>query len=231
MKKLIFAVILMTITWSAFAQETIFRKNAKGVLESVEFSAEDKEATIPASAEIFFKDMLKAKPTDEFRKVQRRQKQKEFVREHFEQYCNGVKIEGAGYNFHYKNWKMYFAHGHYVDVSSVNTKPSITGHEAMTRFAKYKNIPEKGIKDYMAELIIKEIPEKTDTLPALVYRVFFICGLSAKQGNRIYRRAYGKFTNDRACFHRLLGTGNICHPLFRKPTGHYTPLSGRLSSG
>jgi Zn-dependent metalloprotease len=176
MKKLIFAVILMTITWSAFAQETIFRKNAKGVLESVEFSAEDKEATIPASAEIFFKDMLKAKPTDEFRKVQRRQKQKEFVREHFEQYCNGVKIEGAGYNFHYKNGKMYFAHGHYVDVSSVNTKPSITGHEAMTRFAKYKNIPEKGIKDYMAELIIKEIPEKTDTLPALVYRVFLYAG-------------------------------------------------------
>lgn len=172
MKKLILAVSLMTITWSAFAQETIFRKNAKGVLESVEFSAEDKEVTIPASAEFFFKDMLKAKPTDEFRKVQRRQKQKEFVREHFEQYCNGVKIEGAGYNFHYKNGKMYFAHGHYVDVSSVNTKPSITGHEAMTRFAKYKNIPEKGIKDYMAELIIKEISEKTDTLPALVYRVY-----------------------------------------------------------
>lgn len=39
MKKLIFAVIFMTITWSAFAQETILRKNAKGVLESVEFSA------------------------------------------------------------------------------------------------------------------------------------------------------------------------------------------------
>ena len=42
MKKLIFAVIFMTITWSAFAQETILRKNAKGVLESVEFSADDK---------------------------------------------------------------------------------------------------------------------------------------------------------------------------------------------
>lgn len=118
MEKLIFAVIFMTITWSAFAQETILRKNAKGVLESVEFSADDKSVTIPVSAEIFFKDMLKTKATDEFRKVQRKQKQKDFVREHFEQYYKGVKVEGAGYNFHYKNGEMYFAHGHYViDIS------------------------------------------------------------------------------------------------------------------
>ncbi len=67
---------------------------------------------------------------------------------------------------------MYFSHGHYVDVSNVNTQPSITGHEAMTIFAKYKNIPEKGINDYISELVIKEIPEETDTLPVLVYRVF-----------------------------------------------------------
>ena len=40
MKKLILSVIFMTITWSVFAQETILRKNFKGVLESVEFSAE-----------------------------------------------------------------------------------------------------------------------------------------------------------------------------------------------
>ncbi len=59
---------------------------------------------------------------------------------------------------------MYFVHGHYVDVSGVDTKPFITGHEAMKRFAKYKNITEKGTNDYMAELIIKEILEKTDTV-------------------------------------------------------------------
>ena len=172
MKKLVIAVFIMMITWSSFAQETILYKNANGVLESVEFSADDKRVTIPASAEIFFKEMLKVKPTDEFRKIMRRQKQKEFVHEHYEQYYNGVKIEGAGYSFHYKNGKMYFAHGHYVVVSDINTKPSITGHAAMTHFAKYKNIPEKAINDYIAELIIKEIPGKTDTIPALVYRIY-----------------------------------------------------------
>lgn len=67
MKKLVIAVFIMMITWSSFAQETILYKNANGVLESVEFSADDKRVTIPASAEIFFKEMLKVKPTDEFR--------------------------------------------------------------------------------------------------------------------------------------------------------------------
>ena len=67
MKKLIFSVILMTITWNVFAQETILRKNSKGVLESVEFSVDDKSVTIPASA-AFIKDMIKTKLTDEFRK-------------------------------------------------------------------------------------------------------------------------------------------------------------------
>ncbi|MGI6048732.1 MAG: hypothetical protein ACOYEG_12145 [Petrimonas sp.] len=65
MKTLIFAVILMTITCSAFAQETILWKNAKEVLESVEFSADDKRVTIQASAEIFLKKCLKQnRPTN-----------------------------------------------------------------------------------------------------------------------------------------------------------------------
>ncbi len=172
MKKLIFSVILLTITLNVFAQETILRKSSKGVLESVEFSAVDKSVTIPASAEIFFKDMLKKKSTDEFRKIQRKQKQKEFVRERFEQYFNGVKVEGAGYNFHYRNGKMFFAHGHYVNTNNIDTKPSILEAQALESFARYKNIPIKDVSNYIAELIIKEIPEKTDTLPALVYKVY-----------------------------------------------------------
>ncbi|MGI6323569.1 MAG: hypothetical protein ACOXZO_09685 [Bacteroidales bacterium] len=41
MKKLVIAVFIMMITWSSFAQETILYKNANGVLESVEFSADN----------------------------------------------------------------------------------------------------------------------------------------------------------------------------------------------
>ncbi len=172
MKKIVFTVICVIITWNILAQETIFRRNSKGVLESVEFSENDKRVPIPASAKIFFKDILNAKPTDEFRKIQRKQKRKEFIYEHFEQYHNGVKVEGAGYNFHYKNKKMFFAHGHYVDVNNIITEPSITKNQAIKNFAKHKQIPIKDVSKYIVELIIKEIPEKTDTLPALVYRIY-----------------------------------------------------------
>lgn len=123
MKKIIFIVITMAIIWNGFAQETILRKDPKGVLESVEFSADDKGVIVPATSEIFLKDMLKTKPTDEFRKKERKQKQKGFTHEHFEQYYEGVKIDGGGYNFHYKNGKMYFAHGNYIDVSNINPQP------------------------------------------------------------------------------------------------------------
>jgi|AGTN01.3.fsa_nt_gi Zinc metalloprotease (elastase) len=172
MKKLIFAVIFMAMAWSGFAQETILRKNSKGILESVEFSADDKRIAIPATAEVFFKDMLKIKSTDEFRKKERKQKQKEFVHEHFEQYYKGVKVEGGGYNFHYKNGVMYFAHGHYVVISNIDIKPSITEQKAMESFAKHKNIPLEDVDDYLSELIIKEIPLKTDTIPMLVYKIY-----------------------------------------------------------
>ena len=41
----------MAITWSTFAQKTILRKNSKGVLESIEFSADDKQVIIVLRSE------------------------------------------------------------------------------------------------------------------------------------------------------------------------------------
>lgn len=67
---------------------------------------------------------------------------------------------------------MFFAHGHYVNTNNIDTKPSILEAQALESFARYKNIPIKDVSNYIAELIIKEIPEKTDTLPALVYKVY-----------------------------------------------------------
>lgn len=58
MRKLIFAAIFMVMVGSGFAQETILLKNSKGVLESVEFSADEKRTIVPATADVFFKEML-----------------------------------------------------------------------------------------------------------------------------------------------------------------------------
>ncbi|WP_139785088.1 hypothetical protein [Parabacteroides sp. Marseille-P3160] len=58
MRKLIFAAIFMVMVGSGLAQETILLKNSKGVLESVEFSADEKRTIVPATADVFFKEML-----------------------------------------------------------------------------------------------------------------------------------------------------------------------------
>ncbi|WP_080903543.1 hypothetical protein [Parabacteroides sp. Marseille-P3160] len=42
----------------------------------------------------------------------------------------------------------------------------------MESFARYKNIPLEDVVDFLAELIIKEIPAKTDTVPMLVYKIY-----------------------------------------------------------
>ncbi len=67
---------------------------------------------------------------------------------------------------------MYFAQGHYISISDINIQPSITKHEAMESFARYKNIPLEDVVDFLAELIIKEMPAKTDTVPMLVYKIY-----------------------------------------------------------
>lgn len=172
MKKTLFIASFIIVAWSGVAQEAILQKNSKGVIESVEFSTEDKRVAVPETAEGFLKDMLKIKSTDEFRKKESKQMQKEFSHEHFEQYYKGVKVEGAGYNFHYKNGRMYFAHGHYVSIDHINVQSSISEQKATENFAIYKNIPFKDVDNYLSELIIKEIPTKTDTLPMLVYKIY-----------------------------------------------------------
>ena len=53
----------------------------------------------------------------------------------------------------------------------MNTQPEITAEEAKTIFAGYKKIPPELVTDYRTELMIKEIPLRNDTLPALVFSV------------------------------------------------------------
>jgi Zn-dependent metalloprotease len=174
--KVLLTVIFTAISLCGFSQymerKTVIQTNEKGTVQSVEFSSEDQSVRIPGSAEVFFRDMLKIQSTDGFIKMPHKSKRKEFVHEHFDQYYNGVRVEGGGYNFHYRNGEMFYAHGDYIRIDRLNTKPAITDNEAGESFARYKGIPLELIVDYRAELIIREIPLKGDTVPMLVYKVY-----------------------------------------------------------
>lgn len=145
MKKMILAALFIAAPFICFSQEKakepIVVKDKTGIIQSVYFPDSIKSSKIPSSSDAFFKDFLKTSVNDEFRKTPRKEKKKDFTHEHFDQYYKGIKVDDAGYNFHYKNEKMFYAHGHYVKINELEVTPTVTPENAKDCFANYKGIP------------------------------------------------------------------------------------------
>jgi bacillolysin len=148
---------------------TVITKRPDGVITSVNFSAAENP---PTSADDFFNVYLKIKPYDEFRKTRHNTTIKGFVHEHFDQYYYGIRVEDAGYNFHYEHGKMFLAHGHYVVIKNLDPNPFISPLDAKNSFSKYKVVPIASIIDFEWELLIKEIPPDKFGKTKLVYRIY-----------------------------------------------------------
>ncbi len=154
------------------------KRNKKGIVRSVEFSATLKDSSRPQSAKSFFDNYLEAKPQDHFEKKNHKSKRSNFIHEHYDQYYQGVKVDGAGYNIHYKNGKIYFANGNYVKIDALNTEPSISIESAINKFIEFKGIKKHTVIDSKTELYIKEISISghPDLMPKvlLVYRIYLM---------------------------------------------------------
>jgi bacillolysin len=160
MKKQFLIALFIATPFLCFSQVKeklpIIVKDKNGIIESIEFPDSIISSKIPSSADIFFKDYLKISVKDEFRKESTKMKKKEFIHEHFDQYYKGIKVDGAGYSFHYRNGKMFFANGNYVKIDELNTDPAISPEKAKECFAQFKNIPKDSITDFIAELMVKK---------------------------------------------------------------------------
>ncbi|NOU17717.1 MAG: T9SS type A sorting domain-containing protein [Bacteroidales bacterium] len=181
MKKLLLTLIAgLPIIMHCYAQSVdrpTVTYSKGGVVKSAEFNT-DLKLGIPTDSKEFFQNFLKVKPDNGFTEVPHKQDREGFTHQHFDQYYRGVKVDGAGYNFHYQNGRMYFAHGHYVPIRGMSTTPSITPKEAMLAFASYKEIPASSVDDFTSALIIKEVVtlkgNDTITTPMLTYKVTLI---------------------------------------------------------
>lgn len=176
MKKLITYIALSLISFLCFSQKEklgTIERNSRGMITSVEFNDSEREKS-PRSARDFFIQYLEVKETDHFEKVPHQSKRPNFIHEHYDQYYKGIKVEGAGYNLHFKDGQMYFANGHYVKVEGLNTIPSITKEDAINSFVKFKRIEKAEVVSSRTELLIKEITKENDALVSvqLVYRVY-----------------------------------------------------------
>jgi len=179
MKKLIYAAIFIAVPFLCFSQEKvkepIITKDKTGIIQSVEFPDGIQTSKVPSSSVAFFNDFLQVSFNDEFRKKPRKEKREEFIHEHFDQYYKGIKVDDAGFTLHYKNGKLFYANGHYVKINDLDTTPTIAPEKAKDCFANYKSIPSDSIADFIADLVIKEVPViEGDSvfLPKLAYRVY-----------------------------------------------------------
>lgn len=177
MKKIILYTTLSIISLLVFSQEEkpgVIERNERGTISSVKFSPE-KEG-LPRSAADFFEQYLGTSRDDSFEKVPHKSKKAGFIHEHYDQYYKGVKVEGGGYNLHYKNGEMYFANGNYVKIENLDAVPSITLEEAIASFLAYSGIEKKMVVGTITELLVKEIGKPTNSdisaSMELVYRIY-----------------------------------------------------------
>lgn len=139
------------------AQEHSFKRNRDSVITSVRFNLSDTTINIPANEQDFFKTYLEISPEDEFVQVPHTSKREGFIHDRFDQYYKGIRVDEAGYNFHYKDGQMYFANGHYVQVSNLDATPHIGIDKAIDVFLKYKGIGKEDVTDTVTSLLVKEI--------------------------------------------------------------------------
>ena len=159
--------------------KTIIQYDSKNHIESVMFSKLDTTIEIPKTAEDFFEKMLNMEDGVCYVKNKSVSLSKE--NETFVQLYNGLEVDGAFFTFHFDNdGVMTYAHGNYVEVSNVPTKPSISVEESKILYAKYKKISPSLIDSYNAVLCIKDIqPDDYSYVgkPSLTYKV----GVSSKK--------------------------------------------------
>lgn len=174
-------LILLSLNFSiGFTQnknkEGIISTNEKGIITAVEFSKTVDKEKIPSSANEFFEKYLEITANDEFEKTPHKSQKKELIHDHYDQFYKGIKVDGAGYNLHFKDGQLYFANGNYVKIENINPSPSISLEEAKKSFMSYKDIDQDKVARSITELLIKEITptghiEVSDNI-ALVYRIY-----------------------------------------------------------
>jgi bacillolysin len=160
MKKLFFYSVLLLIPLLCNAQEKqngiTIRKNKNGMVKYVKFSKLVASNEIPLSSNDFFKKYLNISVNDQFRELPSVREEKISINKRFDQYYAGIKVDGAGYIIHYKNGKIYLAHGQYVKIEELNTFPVIDSEHAKDSYAVFKKISSELINNYKAQLLIKD---------------------------------------------------------------------------
>lgn len=124
-----FIVVMPLLAVAQEVEKNIIKYDEVGNIKSVEFSQEDKDYGKISTAKAFFRDVLKVKSNNTF--VRNQNIRLGRGHETFEQFYKGIRVENAGYTFHYdENGLMKYAHGKYVEISNLDINPTISEERA-----------------------------------------------------------------------------------------------------
>ncbi len=92
-------LIISVFVNASTPEKTVIKYDKKGIIKSVSFSLNDNEYGHIHSSDMFFREIIKVKDNNHF--VKNKSIRLDGKNETFEQYYKGIKVENAGYTFHY----------------------------------------------------------------------------------------------------------------------------------
>lgn len=187
----------------------------KGSIISVEYSEDNKKAELPQSSEDFFRNYLPNVEANTY--IELKKPGRSGCVRLFDQYYQGIKVEDAGYAFHYDvKGNISYIHGNYVNASAINHVPSVSKESAYKSLIAYIGVNE--VSDSSIELLIKEIKEAKNKIaaPKLVYKVYICAGnpvgpiygyVDAHTGNVLYTTSTMSNISVNGTFETIYNTG------------------------
>lgn len=169
MKHYILLLSLMSSVF-CFSQNTncaSIVRDSLGVIKSAKFV--DDSVSI-SSADEFFSDYLNVTKYDSFKVKALRSFRPNTRNEYYEQYYKGVRVEGAGYTFHFADGNLVDAHGHYVRIGNLNTTPSLSVEEVISRIVQVEGLEHTDTSYFDVKLLITE-KAASSSAPTLAYWV------------------------------------------------------------
>ncbi|OXA94789.1 M4 family metallopeptidase [Flavobacterium hercynium] len=134
--KMITTAVVLTFSFSAFAQITDKRISQKSVSENgqpnlITFS--DKSTYKGSESQKIFKEQLGLKDNQIFSKIRTESDKQGYTHEKFQLYEQGIKVEFANYTLHSKEGKVVSMNGEYYNLENVKTTPKLSSQAAFNR--------------------------------------------------------------------------------------------------
>jgi bacillolysin len=158
---LILALFSFCFTTIAQQKDTLkIVRNDKGIITFVSFAPRT-ERTM-ANGETFLKEVLKLEQKEDFRLQKENTDKYGIIHQRYQQYYNGIKVEGAEYLVHGKNRIIETINGNYRKVGIISTSQQLAEQQALEKAIVYVDAEIYKWEDKGMELFIKKNTGNSD---------------------------------------------------------------------